>query len=189
MHITIIGEGAWGSAVGRLLQRNGHSVDFLHRNDRTWPGRGPGQLVFLALPCQAVRGKLQELAAPEVPVVSLIKGLEAETGLRVTQVVQEVWPGTACACISGPSLATEVQWAAPTAAVVANLRDDSIAVDGSSVSITVAADDGGEAVAGAFTLNKVGTQDDGHVHTVRPPGSRSPVQRHAQVLRRRHAAV
>lgn len=46
----------------------------------------------------------------------------------------------------------------PTAAVVANLRDDSIALDGSSVSLTVTADEGGAAVAGALTLNKVGTQ-------------------------------
>lgn len=45
----------------------------------------------------------------------------------------------------------------PTAAIVANIRDDSIALDGASVSITVAEEEGAN-VAGTLNLNKVGTQ-------------------------------
>jgi glycerol-3-phosphate dehydrogenase (NAD(P)+) len=126
MHVTILGEGSWGSAMGRLLRHNGHTVEFLHRQDEAWPGGRAGDLVFLALPCQSVRGKLRQLPVPGVPVVSLIKGLEVGTGLRVSEVVNEIWPGTACACISGPSLAAEVQAGAPTAAVVA-AREEALA--------------------------------------------------------------
>jgi hypothetical protein len=46
----------------------------------------------------------------------------------------------------------------PTVAVVANLRDDSIAVDGSTVSLALISGTNGPAVPGAFSLTKSGTQ-------------------------------
>jgi len=120
MRITIIGKGSWGSAFGKVLQRNGHVVQFVERSDATWPEAGPGDLVFLAVPCQSLRERLVQLGTPGVPVVSLIKGLEIQTRQRVSEVVAEAWPGTAVAAVSGPSFASEVQVGAPTAAVVAS---------------------------------------------------------------------
>lgn len=119
MRVTIIGKGAWGSAFGKVLQRNGHVVQFVDRSMSGWPEAGPGEMIFLAVPCQTVRDRLRSLPAPGVPVVSLIKGLEIQTRLRVSQVVTDVWPGTAVAAVSGPSFASEVQVGAPTAAVAA----------------------------------------------------------------------
>lgn len=121
MRITIIGKGAWGSAFGKLLTRNGHVVQFLQREDKAWPVSGPGDLVVLAIPCQTLRARLAELSSPGVPVISLIKGLEIQTHLRVSEIVEQVWPGSAMAAVSGPSFASEVQAGAPTAAVVASV--------------------------------------------------------------------
>lgn len=119
MRITVVGRGSWGSAFGKVLQRNGHVVQFVERAQTGWPEAGPGELVFLALPCQLLRGRLADLGNPGVPVVSLIKGLEIHSRKRVSEVVAEVWPGAAVAAVSGPSFASEVQAGAPTAAVVA----------------------------------------------------------------------
>ncbi|NJK91283.1 MAG: hypothetical protein HC904_05300 [Blastochloris sp.] len=120
MKITIVGQGAWGSAMGKALERNGHEVEFLHRKDRAWPSGGPGDFVLLALPCQNLRERLLDLSRPEVPVFSLIKGIEISSRKRVSQVVEEMWPGQVFGVISGPSLASEVQAQSPTALVVAS---------------------------------------------------------------------
>lgn len=126
MRITLIGKGAWGSAFAKVLQRNGHVVQFVGREDKDWPSAGPGDLLVLALPCQSLRQRLATLPAPQIPVVSLIKGLELGTHRRVSEVVREVWPGTPVAAVSGPSFASEVQVGDPTAAVVAS-DDESLA--------------------------------------------------------------
>lgn len=119
MKITIIGKGAWGSAIGGLLCDQGHEVLYLEEEDRDWKSGGPGDMVFLALPCQALRERLESLQSPGVPVVSLIKGIEVDRFLRVSQIVQAHWPDEIVACVSGPSFAHEVVAREPTAAVVA----------------------------------------------------------------------
>jgi len=121
MRITVIGKGAWGSAFGKLLLRNGHVVQYIERHDTDWLASGPGDMVVLAVPCQSLRARLQTLPQPKAPVISLIKGLEVTTHLRVSEIVEQVWPGAALAAISGPSFAAEVQAGEPTAAVVASL--------------------------------------------------------------------
>jgi glycerol-3-phosphate dehydrogenase (NAD(P)+) len=120
MRVTIVGKGAWGSAFGKVLQRNGHVVQYVERAQSAWPEAGAGDLVVLALPCQSLRERLKTLDSPGVPVVSLIKGLEIRSRQRVSEVVSEIWPGLPVAAVSGPSFASEVQVGAPTAAVVAS---------------------------------------------------------------------
>ncbi len=119
MRVSIVGHGAWGSAFGKVLQNNGHEVCFIGRDETGWHGGDPGGLVLLAVPCQALRSRLASLPPPGVPVAGLIKGIEIQGRLRVSQVVSQVWPGHAVAAVSGPTFAAEVQGGAPTAAVVA----------------------------------------------------------------------
>jgi len=87
---------------------------------------GPAEMIFLAVPTQAVRGCLRELGPQSVPVVSLSKGVEIETGKRITEVVRELWPKAPVAAVSGPSLATELIQQMPTA-VVAAAEDEKLA--------------------------------------------------------------
>lgn len=81
--------------------------------------------VYLAVPSQALREHLRivrELIPAGVPVVSLMKGIEAGTAVRMTEVVeQELGAGPErIAVVSGPNLALEIAKEQPTAAVVAS---------------------------------------------------------------------
>ncbi|MDA0273984.1 MAG: NAD(P)-dependent glycerol-3-phosphate dehydrogenase [Actinobacteria bacterium] len=79
------------------------------------------QLVVLAMPAQRLRINLNEWAADigsDAIVVSLIKGLEHDSGKRVSEVVAEFIPNK-FAVISGPNLSSEIaagQFAAATVA-------------------------------------------------------------------------
>src|SRR5262249_39795321 len=70
--------------------------------------------VVLVVPSQALRLVVAELAAslsPDTIVVSATKGIEIESGKRMSQVVDDVLgPGAAArfVCLSGPSFAKEV---------------------------------------------------------------------------------
>ena len=62
-------------------------------------------------------------------VVSLSKGIEIGTNLRMSQVVAEVLPDVAAGVLTGPNLAREVAAGHPAACVVA-LPDEDLAVPG-----------------------------------------------------------
>ena len=117
MKIVVLGKGAWGGAVGELIRSRGHEVAWVEQDRVEMPG--PAEMIFLAVPTQSVRGCLQELGAQSVPVVSLSKGIEIETGKRISEVVRELWPKAPVAAVSGPSLATELVNQVPTAVVAA----------------------------------------------------------------------
>jgi len=79
-------------------------------------------LVLWAVPTQHSRSRATELAAylpPEVPVVSLSKGLEEVSLRRVSEILAETLGHRPLACLSGPSLAAEVAAGMPLGLVVA----------------------------------------------------------------------
>jgi len=124
MKIAVIGTGVWGKGFGQALQRNGHEVTWVSRQEKKLPDEN-FELIFVALPCQALRGRLQELQLGSgVPIISLIKGIEINTGLRVTQIIQDVFPGCPVGAVSGPGLAHEVGAGLPTVLVVAASTND-----------------------------------------------------------------
>jgi glycerol-3-phosphate dehydrogenase (NAD(P)+) len=86
-------------------------------------------VVVMAVPSQGFREVLQ-MAAPHirpwVPIVSLTKGLEGDSRLRMTEVIAEVVPGHPAAVLTGPNLAREIMDGQPAASVVA-IDDDTIA--------------------------------------------------------------
>lgn len=86
--------------------------------------KGAEQL-YLAVPSQSLRQNLVALAPllPDgIPVVSLMKGVEKGTNLRMSEVIQEVLgiDPARIAAASGPNLALEIAKEQPTAAVVAS---------------------------------------------------------------------
>ncbi len=79
-------------------------------------------VVVMAVPSQGFRATLQEAAAhirPWVPIVSLSKGLEPGSLLRMSQVANDVMPGHPVAVLTGPNLASEIAAGQPAATVVA----------------------------------------------------------------------
>ncbi len=79
-------------------------------------------LVVLGVPASGLRRVLQDAAPfmrPWIPVVSLSKGLERGSHLRMTEVVKEVVPGHPVAALTGPNIASEILSGKAAAAVIA----------------------------------------------------------------------
>jgi len=123
MNITILGRGAWGNAIGGVVERLGHRVTFLAHTAAAWPEER-ADYVLLALPVQHVREMLERLPAPGVPVLSLGKGLEIKTGQRVSQIITEVWHEPRVAALSGPTFAAEIAAGLPAICTIAAQKED-----------------------------------------------------------------
>ena len=148
MEISVLGSGAWGTALANLLCENGHAVTLWNRSaQRAWEMQRSrinprlkgvalherlqisaelscvkdSAMVVFATPSFAIR-ETAALAKPllrrDALLVSVTKGIEAGTGLRMTQIIgQET--GRAAAALSGPSPAEEVSRNIPTGCVAA----------------------------------------------------------------------
>lgn len=116
-----------------------------HANDRYLPGAeldprleathsladaaAAADVLVMAVPSHGFRTVLEQAAEhvrPWIPVVSLTKGLEQGTRLRMTQVVDEVMPGHPVGVLSGPNVAKEVIDGLAAAAVLA-MPDEQVA--------------------------------------------------------------
>ena len=76
----------------------------------------------MGVPSHGMRETAKELAPylrPWVPVVSLSKGLEQGTRLRMTQVLEAELPGHPCGVLTGPNLAKEILAGDAAASVIA----------------------------------------------------------------------
>jgi glycerol-3-phosphate dehydrogenase (NAD(P)+) len=79
-------------------------------------------VLVVGVPSQAFRETLEAVAPhlhPWVPVVSLTKGLEQGSLLRMSEVIAEVLPGHPVAALTGPNLAKEIMAGQAAASVVA----------------------------------------------------------------------
>ena len=150
MKVTVLGSGAWGTALALLLLENGNDVTLwsyteeeskvlreTHENPMLKGVELPETmkfstdmavvkgcgLVVLATPSFAVRStaaKLRELVDPGTILVSVSKGIEKATSLRLSQAIEEE-VGDKCPVVvlSGPSHAEEVGRHIPTGVVAA----------------------------------------------------------------------
>ena len=86
-------------------------------------------VLVMGVPSHGMRETAKELASflrPWVPVVSLSKGLEQGTRLRMTEVLAEELPGRPHGVLTGPNLAKEILAGDAAASVVA-MEDPTIA--------------------------------------------------------------
>lgn len=152
MKVAVIGAGSWGTAVAALAAQNAETTLWARnaelsaamerdsRNDSYLPGielpvmsytseldeacEG-AQIIALGVPSHGFRSVLESAARSidsSATVISLVKGLEQGTLLRMTQVAQEVLANhdqSAIGVLTGPNLAREVAEGQPTASVVA----------------------------------------------------------------------
>lgn len=89
----------------------------------------PAELIMLVVPSKAVRETSRQLAA--LPwsanarvIVSCAKGIELNSGKRLTQILAESFPSTPLAVLTGPNHAEEVSQRMATATVVACEQED-----------------------------------------------------------------
>ena len=89
---------------------------------------GGADVVVMGVPSHGFRATLEQ-ARPYVrawvPIISLAKGLEQGSLLRMTQVIAEVLPGHPAGVLSGPNLAREIMAGFAAASVVA-MDDETI---------------------------------------------------------------
>jgi glycerol-3-phosphate dehydrogenase (NAD(P)+) len=109
-----------------------------HRNEIYLPGFGiapelratasfeeavrEADVLVMGIPSHGMRTALEEVAKhirPWVPVVSLAKGLEPGSHLRMTEVIREVLPEHRAGALTGPNLAKEIMAGFAAASVIA----------------------------------------------------------------------
>jgi glycerol-3-phosphate dehydrogenase (NAD(P)+) len=157
--VAVMGSGSWGTAFALILSDAGNQVTMWarraelasainsqHRNVDYFPGlqlpdsltavtdpdeamRG-AEFVVLAVPSQSLRANLGAWSIPtDAVVVSLAKGIEQGTGLRMSQVIAQTSNVAAerIAVVSGPNLSREIADRKPSASVVASTSIDTAA--------------------------------------------------------------
>ena len=95
----------------------------------------PHRLFVLAVPSAHVRATLRLLAErlyPDAPVLSVVKGIEEGTHLRMSELIEQELPGRRVAVLSGPNLAREIADGKPAGSVVAS-ADAELAAELASV--------------------------------------------------------
>lgn len=150
--IGVIGAGAWGLALASVAERAGHQVTIWARRPETaqeinathmlaarLPGISlgkavaatatPGDLdaadaVLAVVPAQHLRRVLGGFRSLNVPVILCAKGIEAESGELMPEVLADCLPSCPGLVLSGPSFAADVALGQPTAVTLAgpNLR-------------------------------------------------------------------
>lgn len=145
--VTVLGGGAWGTALAQaaamagrevtLVLRSAAQADALnatHINETALPGQVllpaitaatepvPADIFILAVPAQATRTLLTSLD-PELlvgrPVVLSAKGLETGTLARQSEILADMAPAAIGYVLSGPSFAADVAAGRPTAVTLA----------------------------------------------------------------------
>ena len=148
MKVTVLGAGAWGTALAGLLHQCGarmtlwaHNpahVDEIRRtgrNERFLPGIKisseiaiekdlnailDAECIVVAVPSKAFREVTKVLKNFPGIIVSVTKGIEYDTGLTMCGVLAENAPRARHAALSGPTFAIEVARGIPTAIVAAS---------------------------------------------------------------------
>jgi glycerol-3-phosphate dehydrogenase (NAD(P)+) len=121
-------------AVGQSHRNDRYLAGFdLHDNLRATHSLADAveqaDLVVMGVPSHGFRSTLEQVGEhlrAWVPVVSLTKGLEQGTRLRMTEVINDVLPGHPYGVLTGPNLAKEIM-AGDAAAAVLAMNDDAIA--------------------------------------------------------------
>ncbi|HZP72384.1 MAG TPA: NAD(P)H-dependent glycerol-3-phosphate dehydrogenase [Gaiellaceae bacterium] len=122
MRAVVVGAGAWGTAFAHLLRERGHDVLVARRETIDDAPYDEADLVALAVPSSAFRETLGHVRGT-APVLSLAKGLDPETGARLSTLVE----GRPVAVLSGPNMAEEVLEGLPGATVIAS-REEALAL-------------------------------------------------------------
>jgi glycerol-3-phosphate dehydrogenase (NAD(P)+) len=147
MRVCVLGAGAWGTALAKVLHENGNAVTLWDinaaalaevqngRNEKYLPGVtlptdwktesdfvkavGGCEGVILAIPSQAFRQVAARLKGHPGIFVSVTKGIEFETGETMSRILREETPANRVVALSGPSFAREVALGVPTTVVCA----------------------------------------------------------------------
>ncbi|MBR0797522.1 NAD(P)-dependent glycerol-3-phosphate dehydrogenase [Bradyrhizobium jicamae] len=155
--VSVIGAGAWGTALADVAARAGRKVTLYARNaahaaqieatraNPKLPGvrldptitvtsdiatAADAEIILAATPAQHLRAAVIHVAPhikPRTPVIACAKGIEHGTHRFMTEVIAEAAPQSVPAILSGPSFADDVARGLPTAVTLA-AQDETVAI-------------------------------------------------------------
>ena len=149
MRVSVLGAGAWGTALAKIAADNGNEVTLWARdaallaqiaekgeNDRYLAGLSlPSfwslesnlkeacagrEILVVAVPSKGFREVLSLIGDFKGPVVTVTKGIEFESGLTMSGVLDSELPSATVVALSGPTIAREVAQGMPAAGVAAS---------------------------------------------------------------------
>jgi glycerol-3-phosphate dehydrogenase (NAD(P)+) len=88
---------------------------------------GPHRFFVVAVPSEHVRAtarSLRSVLGDLAPILSVVKGIEEGSHLRMSEVIAEELPGRAIAALSGPNLAREIAAGKPAGSVIGSTDGD-----------------------------------------------------------------
>jgi glycerol-3-phosphate dehydrogenase (NAD(P)+) len=115
MRAAVVGAGSWGTAFAGVLRERGHEVALVGRDAAEREEVAAAEIVCLAVPSRVFREVASSLPGA-APILILTKGLDPETGERLSQVVE----GRGAVVLSGPNHAEEIVQGLPAATVLAS---------------------------------------------------------------------
>jgi glycerol-3-phosphate dehydrogenase (NAD(P)+) len=125
-NVTIIGSGAWGSALANLVQTNQHHVQIWSRQSQVSLAEmvSNSDAIISAVSIKGVRVIAEQLQTakllPDAVLVSATKGLEPITRQTPSQIWRSLLPNHPLVVLSGPNLSKEIMAGQPAATVVAS---------------------------------------------------------------------
>jgi glycerol-3-phosphate dehydrogenase (NAD(P)+) len=125
-NVTIIGSGAWGSALATLVQTNQHHVQIWSRQSQLSLAEmvSNSDAIVSAVSIKGVRAIAEKLQTakfqPHTVLVSATKGLEPVTRQTPSQIWRSLIPDHPLVVLSGPNLSKEIMMGQPAATVVAS---------------------------------------------------------------------
>ena len=156
MRVTVLGAGAWGTALAKLAAENGHPTTLWARDARLLQAiaekrenkqRLPGatlpqtlrtqsqlrracngaEILVIAVPSKAFREVLRQAGAFSGPVATVTKGIEYDSGLTMSGVLHSELANAVPVAFSGPTIAQEVAAGMPSAGVAASSKPEAAA--------------------------------------------------------------
>lgn len=133
--ISVIGAGAWGSALADAFSRKGLDVTLWARHEKSFTHQSANvehttdlaqaaaaHIILMAVPTQVTRqvcALFTPLIKAQTHVIACAKGIEQSTGLYLTDVIGQTLSTVQPALLSGPGFAQDVIAGLPTAVTIA----------------------------------------------------------------------
>lgn len=145
--IGVIGAGAWGTALAQVLSEGqdelllwaretetvdqinsdhenrsflpGYRLSYNIRATQDWDAIAACGILLLVTPAQYLRATLDSLPDTDATLILCCKGIEAKSGMLMSEVAAELRPDNPLAVLSGPTFAHEVAQGLPTALTLA----------------------------------------------------------------------
>lgn len=125
-NLTILGGGAWGSALANLATKKGHAVNLWSRRNsiNLESVVKDADVAISAVSMTGVGATVDRLLAldlnPRTIIVTVTKGLDPATTQTPSQIWQNAFPNNSIVVLSGPNLSEEIQQGLPAATVAAS---------------------------------------------------------------------